>query len=48
MINFPAVSIRTSTERPESIDTGVIIYIGIKLIPFYKSTEISVKSFHKR
>ena len=47
MINFPAVSIRTSTERPESIDTGVIIIGGIKADSILQSTEIAVKSFTK-
>ena len=47
MINFPAVSIRTSTERPESIDTGVIIIGGIKADSILQSTEIAVKSFAK-
>ena len=41
MVNFPAVSIRTSTERPESIDTGVIIIGGIKTDSNFQSTEIS-------
>ena len=48
MVNFPAVSIRTSTERPESIDTGVIILGGIKNDSILQATEISVKSFSKR
>ena len=48
MVNFPAVSIRTSTERPESIDTGVIILGGIKCDSILQATEISVKSFSKR
>ena len=29
MMNFPAISIRTSTERPEAIDFGAIILGGI-------------------
>ncbi|MVN21001.1 non-hydrolyzing UDP-N-acetylglucosamine 2-epimerase [Mucilaginibacter arboris] len=29
MMNFPAISIRTSTERPEAIDTGSIVLGGI-------------------
>jgi UDP-N-acetylglucosamine 2-epimerase len=29
MMNFPAVSIRTSTERPEAIDAGTIVLGGI-------------------
>ena len=47
MVNFPAVSIRTSTERPESIDTGVIILGGIKNDSILQAIEISVKSFSK-
>lgn len=30
MMQFPAISIRTSTERPEAIDTGTIVIGGIK------------------
>lgn len=30
MMDFPAVSIRTSTERPEAIDTGTIVLGGIE------------------
>ena len=29
MMGFPAVSIRTSTERPEVIDTGTVVLGGI-------------------
>lgn len=30
MMNFPAVSIRTSTERPEAVDAGTIVLGGIR------------------
>lgn len=30
MMNFPAISIRTSTERPEAIDAGTVVLGGIK------------------
>ena len=47
MMNFPAVSIRTSTERPESIDTGLIILGDITADSIIQATEISVKTFKK-
>jgi len=31
ILNFPAVSIRTSTERPEALDTGNLILGGIAI-----------------
>ena len=40
MINFPAVSIRTSTERPEAIDAGTIILGGITQNEILNSIEV--------
>jgi len=41
MMNFPAVSIRTSTERPEAVDAGTIVIAGIKKDQIINSIEIS-------
>ncbi|MDA3616418.1 non-hydrolyzing UDP-N-acetylglucosamine 2-epimerase [Polluticaenibacter yanchengensis] len=41
MMGFPAVSIRTSTERPEAIDAGTIILGGISKEEILNSIEIS-------
>jgi UDP-N-acetylglucosamine 2-epimerase (non-hydrolysing) len=45
MMGFPAISIRTSTERPEAIDTGTIILGGISTIDIINSIEICVNTF---
>lgn len=45
MMNFPAVSIRTSTERPEAIDAGTIVLGGISKDRMLSSIEIA-KAFH--
>ena len=41
MMRFPAVSIRTSTERPEAIDAGTIILGGISTEQILNSIEIT-------
>ena len=41
MMNFPAVSIRTSTERPEAIDWGTIVLGGISKDSMLNSIEIA-------
>lgn len=41
MMKFPAVSIRTSTERPEAIDAGTIILGGINEDEIINSIEIT-------
>lgn len=41
MMGFPAVSIRTSTERPEAIDAGTIVLGGIKTDQILNAIEIS-------
>jgi len=41
MLRFPAVSIRTSTERPEAIDAGTIVLGGIKAEQIVNSIEIA-------
>ena len=41
MMGFPAVSIRTSTERPEAIDAGTIVLGGITEDQILNSIEIA-------
>lgn len=41
MMKFPAVSIRTSTERPEAIDAGTIVLGGIEENQILNSIEIA-------
>jgi len=41
MMGFPAVSIRTSTERPEAIDAGTIVLGGISTDQILNSIEIT-------
>lgn len=41
MMGFPAVSIRTSTERPEAIDSGTIVLGGIDKNQMVNSIEVS-------
>jgi UDP-N-acetylglucosamine 2-epimerase len=41
MMGFPAVSIRTSTERPEAIDTGTIVLGGLSIENMLNSIEIT-------
>jgi UDP-N-acetylglucosamine 2-epimerase (non-hydrolysing) len=47
MMGFPAVSIRTSTERPEAIDAGTIVLGGISEEQILNSIEIA-KGLHDR
>ena len=47
MINFDAISIRTSTERPEAIDSGSIVLGGIEKSSVLKSID-AVKMFGNR
>lgn len=46
IMKFPAVLIRTSTERPEGLDTGSIIVGGIKKDDVLKSTELAISMFN--
>ena len=41
MMNFPAVSVRTSTERPEAVDSGVITIGNINSDSILQATEIA-------
>jgi UDP-N-acetylglucosamine 2-epimerase len=46
MLDFPAVSIRTSTERPEAIDSGTIVLGGVDKDSILRSIILS-KETHK-
>jgi UDP-N-acetylglucosamine 2-epimerase len=48
MMKFPAVSIRTSTERPEAIDYGTIILGGIEENEIINAIEITLGLFDKQ
>jgi UDP-N-acetyl-L-fucosamine synthase len=43
MMNFPAVSIRTSTERPEAIDAGTIVLGGISKENMLQSIPVAIE-----
>lgn len=43
IVNFPAVLLRTSTERPEGLDEGNIIVGGIKKTDVLRAVELAVK-----
>ena len=42
MLSFPAVLIRTSTERPEVLDKGTIVIGGIKSEDIEQAIELAV------
>lgn len=46
IMKFPAVLIRTSTERPEGLDAGSIIVGGIKKGDVLKATELAISMFN--
>lgn len=43
ILNFPAVSIRTSTERPEALDKGSFIVGSISTISLLQSVDMAIK-----
>lgn len=47
MFGFPAVSIRTSTERPEAIDAGTIVLGGISSSEVLNAIEILLKTYEQ-
>lgn len=47
IMKFPAVSIRTSTERPEAIDSGTIILGGIEENEIINAIEVTLGLFDK-
>jgi len=48
ILRFPAVLIRTSTERPEGLDAGTIVIGGIKEKEVLEATEFAIKSFSNK
>lgn len=46
ILNIPAVSIRTSTERPEALDGGAIVLGGIDTDNIINAIDISVRSWN--
>ena len=44
-MNFPGVSIRTSTERPEVLDAGSVVLGGITERDMINSMELAVNSY---
>ncbi|NEW78107.1 MAG: UDP-N-acetylglucosamine 2-epimerase (non-hydrolyzing) [Gelidibacter sp.] len=46
MMEFPAVSIRTSTERPEAVDAGTIVLGGIRKDEVLNAIEICMETYH--
>jgi len=47
MMQFPAVSVRTSTERPEAVDFGSIVLGNIDAETIVQATEIALNTFDK-
>lgn len=45
ILNFPGVSIRTSTERPEALDAGSVVLGGINAKDILNSIELAVNSY---
>lgn len=45
ILNFPGVSIRTSTERPEALDAGSVVLGGITPRDMINSIELAVNSY---
>lgn len=45
ILNFPGVSIRTSTERPEALDAGSVVLGGINPKDMINSIELAVHSY---
>jgi UDP-N-acetylglucosamine 2-epimerase (non-hydrolysing) len=46
ILNFPGISIRTSTERPEALDAGSIILGGIDKESIINSIEMAVNTYN--
>lgn len=47
VLNFPAVSIRTSTERPEALDAGCIVLGGVNERDILNSIELAINSYYE-
>ncbi len=48
MLNFPAVLVRTSTERPEVLDHGTVVIGGIRGDDVERAVELSVSMFDNK
>lgn len=48
ILDFPAITIRNSHERPEGMDNGILIMSGLKKEKVYSAIEISVDSFKSK
>jgi UDP-N-acetylglucosamine 2-epimerase (non-hydrolysing) len=48
ILNFPAVTIREATERPESLDTGTIILTGLDCDTLLESIQLTIKESKER
>lgn len=48
ILNFPAVTIRNSTERPEAIDAGTIILGGLEPVNVLDSVSLVIREHKKR
>lgn len=48
ILNFPGISLRTSTERPEALDAGSIVLGGINERDILNSIELAVNSKEER
>jgi UDP-N-acetyl-L-fucosamine synthase len=46
ILNFPAITIRNSMERPEALDTGSIIITGFDLETIFLSIETVIKQYN--
>jgi len=47
IVGFPAVSIRTSTERPEAIDAGTIVLGGITRSEILNAISVTLQTFNR-
>jgi UDP-N-acetylglucosamine 2-epimerase (non-hydrolysing) len=47
MAGFPAVSLRTSTERPEAIEKGAFVLGGVRVDTVLPAVDLAVKTFER-
>ena len=47
VLNFPGITLRTSTERPEALDAGSIVLGGINERDMINAIELGKMFFHK-